>query len=954
MQNMSESNKIKVINVVQALLNDEDDKTLITPSLIEERIDQALMLSPKWKVDLDRDEVVKELIRRYSIWIGQDSALINNEGHIPWLTPDRKANWRYWQRYRTWQESFLPWAAVEGLDKSTDEILELLEDPERKDPWDRRGLVVGHVQSGKTGNYTGLICKAADAGYKIIIVLAGLHNNLRSQTQMRLDEGFLGYETDPDPSRLRLIGVGEVDSDITIRPNYVTNRTEKGDFNTKAAKTLGIRPEERPWLFVVKKNKTVLSRLHKWILDHVANTTEQETGRKIVTNLPILVIDDEADNASVDTREQSFDFETDEANEEHNPTAINSLIRQILHAFSRKAYVGYTATPFANIFIHERGRTTKEGNDLFPEAFILNLAAPSNYIGPSRIFGLNTGEEREQMLKPLIHEIDDHNTDDGTSGWMPIKHKSSHQPYHPSEFGMPLSLVEAIDAFILACAVRHLRKQGHQHSSMLVHVTRFNAVQQTVHKQISTHISGMNQRLSRQIDHEEIMARLHQLWLKDFVPATREISEMVPDLGVSGLHDWSEVEQIIPRIVGEISVRMINGTAKDALDYADSATGLKVIAIGGDKLARGLTLEGLTTSYFLRASKMYDTLMQMGRWFGYRPGYLDLCRLYTTSELVEWFQHIADASLELREEFNLMVASGGTPRDFGLKVQSHPVLMVTSPLKMRTAKSLQLSFSGSAVETVSFPTDKQVISANFKALKNLITAMGEEHNLTVRERQSGEHKTGSSNRAYWENISHLDICDFLGSYRTHPESLKANSGLLKDFIEKMARVGELTQWSVAIIGGSLEEQPLVISDKTTIQRARRTTNGAHSDRYAIRRLLSPRDESLDLDQEEWDAAIRETIRMRQVENQQESTVIKEPVGIVCRLVRGAGSTGIKGHPERGLLLIYLPHDPDNLSLPADSDPFVGFGISFPVSQSGEKVEYMVNNVEWENNYDTFH
>ncbi|ONG41852.1 endonuclease [Alkanindiges hydrocarboniclasticus] len=951
---MSESNKIKVINVVQALLNDEDDKTLITPSLIEERIDQALMLSPKWKVDLDRDEVVKELIRRYSIWIGQDSALVNNEGHIPWLTPDRKANWRYWQRYRTWQESFLPWAAVEGLDKSTDEILELLEDPERKDPWDRRGLVVGHVQSGKTGNYTGLICKAADAGYKIIIVLAGLHNNLRSQTQMRLDEGFLGYETDPDPSRLRLIGVGEVDSDINIRPNYVTNRTEKGDFNTKAARTLGIRPEERPWLFVVKKNKTVLSRLHKWILDHMANTTEQETGRKIVTNLPLLVIDDEADNASVDTREQSFDFETDEANEEHNPTAINSLIRQILHAFSRKAYVGYTATPFANIFIHERGRTTKEGNDLFPEAFILNLAAPSNYIGPSRIFGLNTGEEREQMLKPLIHEIDDHNTDDGTSGWMPIKHKSSHQPYHPSEFGMPLSLVEAIDAFILACAVRNLRKQGHQHSSMLVHVTRFNAVQQTVHKQISTHISGMNQRLSRQIDHEEIMARLHWLWLEDFVPATREISEIVPDLVTPGLHDWSQVEQIIPRIVGEISVRMINGTAKDALDYADSATGLKVIAIGGDKLARGLTLEGLTTSYFLRASKMYDTLMQMGRWFGYRPGYLDLCRLYTTSELVEWFQHIADASLELREEFNLMVASGGTPRDFGLKVQSHPVLMVTSPLKMRTARSLQLSFSGSVVETVSFPTDEQVISANFKALKNLIAAMGEEHNLTIRERQSGEHKAGSSNRAYWENISHLDICDFLGSYRTHAESLKANSSLLKDFIEKMARIGELTQWSVAIIGGSLEEQPLIISDKTTIQRARRATNGTHSDRYAIRRLLSPRDESLDLDQGEWEAAIRETTRMRQVENQQESTDIKEPVGIACRLVRGAGSTGIKGYPERGLLLIYLPHDPDNLSLPADSDPFVGFGISFPVSQSGEKVEYMVNNVEWENNYDTFH
>ena len=241
-----------------------------------------------------------------------------------------------------------------------DTVLGLLEDPVRDGPWDRRGLVVGHVQSGKTGHYTGLICKAADAGYKIIIVLAGLHNNLRSQTQIRLDDGFLGYETKPSPEDLRIVGVGEIDADPAIRPNFATNRSENGDFNSVIARNLGITPEQRPWLFVVKKNKTVLERLYRWLRNHVANTLEPETGRRIVTHLPLLLIDDEADHASVDTGEQLFDPEG-HPDDDHQPTAINRLVRRILHSFERSAYVGYTATPFANIFIHERGETREEG-----------------------------------------------------------------------------------------------------------------------------------------------------------------------------------------------------------------------------------------------------------------------------------------------------------------------------------------------------------------------------------------------------------------------------------------------------------------------------------------------------------------------------------------------------------------------------------------------------------------
>src|SRR5690606_10074172 len=370
---MSENNKWSVIKIVQEMLAADADKSAVN---ISKKIDLVLQIMPEKSEGLDRQAVIKELVRRYSVWVGDNSTLINNEGHVQWLTPERKKDWRYWRRYREWQEGRLPWEAVEALDSSTDHILSMLEDPEREGRWDRRGMVVGHVQSGKTGNYTGLICKAADAGYKIIIVLAGLHNNLRAQTQMRLDEGFLGYETNPSRDKQKLIGVGEIDP--TVCPNFVTTRLENGDFSARLARNIGITPEERPWLFVVKKNKSVLNSLLKWLTNHVADTIDPMTGQKIITKLPLLVVDDEADNASVDTGEQEFTAEG-LPDKDHEPKAINSLIRRILKIFSRKAYVGYTATPFANIFIHDQGETEKEGPDLFPSAFIVNLGTPSNY-----------------------------------------------------------------------------------------------------------------------------------------------------------------------------------------------------------------------------------------------------------------------------------------------------------------------------------------------------------------------------------------------------------------------------------------------------------------------------------------------------------------------------------------------------------------------------------------------
>jgi len=791
------SNEQRVIKLAQELIAAEE-KSMVTPSFIKDAIDRVLTLKANWGAEIDREAVQAELIRRFSMWMGESTTLKNEEGHQSWLNSQRKADWRYWQRYRELLERKMSITVVDGLDEDTDDILSLIEDPLRNGSWDRRGLVVGHVQSGKTGNYTGLICKAADAGYKIIIVLAGIHNNLRSQTQMRLDEGFLGYETHPDPASIRTIGVGEIDGDPSIRPNYVTNRSNNGDFNAAVANKLGISPEKRPWLFVVKKNKSVLDKLNKWVKNHVADSEDPKTGRRVVTKLPLLLIDDEADHASVDTGIDIID-EAGRPNEEHQPKAINSLIRRLLTSFSKVAYVGYTATPFANIFIHERGQTADEGPDLFPSSFIINLGAPSHYVGPVRLFGVPHESGRVGNL-PVVRHISDWANSEDTGGWMPSKHKSNHVPNIGGNSDLPESLKEAIEAFILVCAIREVRGQGNQHNSMLVHVTRFTVVQGHVFNQVAAYLKAQRQRLVRHVDSVEILQRLRILYNRDFSTTTVAIRNLDSELEIATLPLWSEIEAVLGKVVADIDVRKINGTAKDVLDYADTnGVGLKVIAVGGDKLSRGLTLEGLSVSYFLRSSKMYDTLMQMGRWFGYRPGYIDLCRLYCTKELSDWFGLITDATEELREDFEMMGASGGTPRDFGLKVQSHPGLMVTSPMKMRAAKTLMLSFSGHLIETVSFSTNHQKIAQNYKAMMDLLSKLGLPMSSAGIQKVRSKKVENWQGRL-WEAVPVEFILDFFRSYTTSENALKARSNLVADFIASLSKEGELRSWTVAVMG----------------------------------------------------------------------------------------------------------------------------------------------------------
>lgn len=942
-----------VLVMAQALLQNDLGLDPFTSAMIEVKVDLVLAMNPAWSSGVDRDAVVAMIESRFSIWIGRAVTLAGDDDHVPWLTPARAGGWRYWPRYRQMLEEKWAASAVGALDEVTDDILGRLEDPRRQGSWDRRGLVVGHVQSGKTSNYCGLINKAADAGYKVIIVLAGLHKNLRSQTQMRLDEGFLGYETMPFREQreggIKSIGVGLVDSDPSIRPDYLTNRADNGDFSRASANTMGINPGGRPLLLVIKKNPSVLRNLLFWI-ERISNGRDPVTNRKVLVNVPLLLIDDEADNASVDTGTQEFD-ETGAPDLEHDPKTINRLVRQVLISFEQSAFLGYTATPFANIYIHDKGRTKDEGEDLFPRSFIMNLPAPSNYDGPVRIFGLDPQDDGVGSGRglPLVRQVTDHAASASLTekaGWVPPVHMSSWTPLHEDQDSVPPSLEEAIMAFLLVCSVRTARGETAAHNSMLVHVTRFTSVQKAVRHQVQEALTAIVRRLKRGI--AGMLGRFRKLWESDFVPTTAAVRSILNDPSLTDV-EWEDVAGVLPGVAATVEVREINGSAKDVLDYENyRKTGLNVIAIGGDKLARGLTLEGLSVSYFLRATRMYDTLMQMGRWFGYHPGYTDLLRLYTTSDLEEWFQHITDASEELRTEFDHMAAIGGTPRQYGLKVRSHPVLLVTSRVKMQNATTLSLDFSGAGEETVVFHRDPAKLAANLLATDSFIAALG-----PATERGPTRPRPGGGAHAWdgarlWSGVTAEAVATFLGRYSTHEAAVKVSSLVLADYIRSQP-AGELDSWTVAIVSGhgqdvNLGSELIASVKRAPNERSYGLTQQKQMNRFIIRRLLAPRDEAIDLGEAEYAEALRTATDewQRDPARSRRQVAPDVPSGPSLRMVRGKRVHG------GGLLLIY-PLDP----MPGEIEfagPVIGFGVSFPAKENSRKVSYTVNNVYWDLEY----
>jgi Z1 domain len=885
---------------------------------------------------VDQNRLTAELETRFTVTTDEHQTLGNDDDHKAWLPAERGTiSWRYWDRYRLHLEETIPSSALESIDKVTNDVLERIESPRRPGAWDRRGLVMGHVQSGKTANYCGLICKAADAGYKVIIVLAGVHNSLRSQTQIRIDEGVLGFMSDATnegQQTFKKVGVGLIDA--SLRANTGTNRTELGDFKQAVARQFGIHPGGLPLVFVVKKHVGVLENLFMWIRS-CADAQDESTGRKFVRDVPALIIDDEADMASVDTKKEIVD-ENGEPDKEHDPTRTNKYIRLLLRSFEKVAYVGYTATPFANIYIHEKGLTDELGADIFPRSFLVTIPPPSNYMGPARVFGVREDEDArltEIPALPIVRPVKDHAASDSvdeTSGWMPpkLQAKTEHVPKYGDSKTVPPSLREAILAFILATAVRRIRETGPLFNSMLIHVVRYKNVQNLVKEQVAVALKEILQRLQNGDGERRptILDEFQDLWTKDFVKTSNACREILKSTHLT-LPPWKDVFPILESVTVGMRIKIINGSAGDILDYENhKETGMDVIAVGGDKLSRGLTLEGLTVSYFLRASRMYDTLMQMGRWFGYREKYIDVCRLYTTPELLEWFTHIAAASEELQREFEHMVSVGGSPKDYGIRVRSHPLMLVTSAVKMRHGTEMKLSYSGDISETIIFRRDPAWIKSNFESTETWLQGLGN---------PIGGKIVGG----YTWHCRNSSILNLLRVYKSHPEARRADTNLLSKYIETQNDNGELIEWTVQLVSsgdaGVEGRRKIAGLDVGLIDRAP-FPEVQRPDRYTIRRLLSPVDERRDLDELELRLALDLTIK-RWEEDQRPSKAAEapsEPAGSFVRRVRSK---------KKGLLLLY-PLNPEKCDMPVDSIPILGLAISFPRSDTAREISYTVNNV----------
>lgn len=892
-----------------------------------------IQLRTKDTIDaLQRARMRREMETDFSSIVGKARALHDDDqkAHVDWLPylESQTADWPFWHRYVAYLEGRRSPRSMAELDDSTRLVLSLLENPDREGTWDRRGLVVGHVQSGKTEHYTGVINKAADSGYKLIIVLAGMLDSLRSQTQIRLEEGFLGWETGAEEGS-PITGVGFVRPGL--RADTITNRLDKGDFKKQVAESFRVSVGKRPLLFVIKKNVSVLRNLVKWVRT-LPSSVDSETGRIFIEDIPILVIDDEADHASVDTRKGPVD-DYGNPDPEHDPAATNRLIRQLLHAFDKSAYVGYTATPFANIFIHDKAQTIEEGLDLFPRSFIVSLEAPSNYVGPARVFGLEqedtTGREAVRPLR-LTRQNEDGNA------WIPPIHKPEWTPRYLDEAAIPPTLKESIHAFILSGAAKTARGLGREHHSMLIHVTRFTEVQHKIYGQVRDYLAQIRRPLRRGVGAGDnlVLEQLQTLWERDFEPTTAHVIAVLEgtDATITPL-SWEDIRPHIIPVLEQIEIREINGKARDALEYEENKErGLKVIAIGGNKLSRGLTLEGLCVSYFLRTSRMYDSLMQMGRWFGYRPGYLDLCRLYLPAQLKQAFIHITEASEDLRREFEVMAAVKATPEEYGLKVLWHPTLLVTSPNKMRASGMKSLSFDGTSSETVVFYPDAESTLRNLEATESLIKR------LPKPSRYGGANSAQREGLAslIWENVSPSEVITFLREYRTHREASKVKSSVLAEYISHQVGLDELTHWTVVLVSSGTGRTDSVADVEVGL--VERTTGGGRSgDRLAIKRLVSPSDEALDLTDEERLKA-KELARTRRGESGESALG-----GIDIRNARTA---------KRGLLLLY-PLDPtqvgeDELGLKCRADdtshPLMGFAISFPASTTAVKRKYRINRI----------
>jgi len=679
--------------------------------------------------------------------------------HVEWLSRVDRAEWYYWPRLRSYliDQKNWPLATVRSIDRSTDRILGAMENPIERDDFNTRALGVGFVQSGKTANYSSLIAKAADTGYRLIIVLAGMHNSLRYQTQVRLDKELVGLING------QTVGVGYPRPD-KLWHTFTKADLLNGDFNPGNASYAALNGSN-PVLVVIKKNGPVLRRLIEWL-----EGSQDSTKR----NLPCLIIDDEADQASVNTGgNRPHDWDPEEQNEaDENPSTINELIRQLLNLFSRKAYIAYTATPFANVLIDHEAQDAIAGRDLYPHSFIMALPRPHGYYGAEEIFGsLENNTDGINIIRNVPRR--------DVSQLVPASRREV-ETFQPT---LAETLKQAIIDFILTGAARLKRGQGDQPTSMLIHTSYRTQIQERLAELVRAYLDNMRDEWRYNRDENPFTQELSGRWDSEFRPLTRSIN-------IDYDFSFDEIFDEISTFLEQVTVKELHGNSNDEVNY-EVEPSLKAIVIGGNRLSRGLTLEGLLISYFVRNSQQYsfDTLMQMGRWFGFREGYFDLTRIYTTRQLARWFRDLSIIEAELHRDISRYENEGLTPLQVGVRIRQHPAMLVTSRLKSRSSQVINASFRNKLVQTITFPfSDSEWLFENIEIIRGFLSSLGTPHSMD------------NSNKPLWSNVDSSSIIEFLENYKTDPDATFVRAEMLKEYIIRQNECGELTNWTVGVLG----------------------------------------------------------------------------------------------------------------------------------------------------------
>lgn len=831
---------------------------------------------------------------------------------------------KFWNRYRQYLFERKHWeksAITKSIGNPTDMLLNAIANPNRTVTQEKRAMVVGYVQSGKTANYIGLINKALDAGYKYIIVLAGIHNNLRSQTQSRIDEEVLGYETSSEARQKQReraeknrIGVGTLYNAGFVQT--LTFRDESGDFSKKNS-SWDTHPDV-PTIIVTKKIKSTLTNLIENI-ESKQVVKQDENGHFVMpAKYPLLLIDDEADQASVNT---GYDYD-DNGNiiDEYDVKTINRLIRNLLNHFECKSYVGYTATPYANIFIPNDLAVASEdlGNDLFPADCIISLPKPYRYIGANEFFGYGT-EDEEPKPMPLVRKIKDEN-------FIDVKNKIVGE--------LPNSLKKAMKCFLISIAIRNCRGELYKPNTMLIHVARIKNMHKQLQRKVSEYFYDELQSMIIDGD-SETKAEIYNLIREEYLPISEKMRKDFPRYMENAYDvDEDEIYEEIARLMNEdrVKINVINGDSKDVLCYKDhEGEEYNIIAIGGDKFSRGLTLEGLSISYFTRESKYYDTLMQMGRWFGFRPKYADLCRVFITETIYRWFARIAFATDNLRNQIAYMCDEKAKPRDFGLRVATHPELKISSPKKVKSGTIQQIDFSATLTVTRDIDVNIEMYDSNYKTVNHLFSYA--EKILTAEEHFAKLGRETNTEHYFIENVNSTRIIEFFRNYQTSKRARKVNGNNIATYIEEQNKDGLLVNWTVCLINTGEDVPGFEIAGKhikNGITRKSENSIVPQEDTCSVHMLKSK-------DQEYYDMSFSEYEEIKQIEDKGNEKTVAEHI------------RATKMDPKKGLLLIYpIDHrDGGKTSLFKIGDgnhvPPFGLVVVFPKG-NGKSISYQVNQV----------